>query len=77
MGFLLVIAGVVLNYFGWKLLLTIQDKKVNRHFWAWWTKGDTEEESEGLRIVNGTLFIVALICIGMVLVIAGVASFFV
>jgi hypothetical protein len=52
MGFILVIVGAILNYFGWKLLLSIQDKEVNRHFRA-------------------------LICVGMVLVVAGVASFFV
>ena len=76
MGLLLVIAGVVLSYLGFKLLPRIQDKKVNRYFRAWWTKGATEEDSEGLRVVNGTLYIVALICFGMILVVVGVASFF-
>lgn len=77
MGMVLIMVGIILNYCGWKLLLRISDKRVNRHFWSWWTKGETEEESEGLRIVNGTLFIVALISIGLILVAVGVASFFV
>ncbi len=76
MGILLIILGIVLNYFGWKLLLTVSDKKANRHFRTWWTKGETEEDSEGLRTVNATLFIMTLICIGMVLLIGGVASYF-
>ena len=77
MGFLLVIAGGAMNYFGWKSLLSVQDKKVNRHFRAWWTRGETEGDSEGLRVVNGTLFIISLIGVGLILVVAGVASFFV
>ena len=76
MAILLIILAIVLSYFGWKLLLTVSDKKVNRHFKAWWTKGETEEDSEGLRTVNATLFIMTLICVGMVLLIVGVASFF-
>jgi hypothetical protein len=76
MSLLLIIVGVALNYFGWRLLLSIQDKRVNRRFRAWWTKGESEEETEGLRIVNGSLFIMALIGAGMLLVIAGLVNFF-
>ncbi len=76
MSVLLITAGVALNYFGWRLLLRIQDKEVNRHFRAWWTKGETQEESEGLRIVNGSLFITGLIGVGMLLVVAGVINLF-
>jgi hypothetical protein len=76
MSLLLIIAGAALNYFGWRLLLRIQDRKLNRHFREWWTRGETEEETEGLRIINGSLFITALIGVGMLLIIAGVVNFF-
>ena len=76
MSVLLIIAGVTLNYFGWRLLLRIQEGKLNRHFRAWWTKGETKEDAEGLRILNGSLLITGLIGVGMLLVVAGVVNFF-
>ncbi len=69
--------GVLLNYYGWKMLLKISDKRMTRflRFWPIWLVGNNEDR-EAQRLLNGSLLSVMLIVIGSLLIALGVASFF-
>ncbi|HEV7860045.1 MAG TPA: hypothetical protein VGO91_15615 [Pyrinomonadaceae bacterium] len=82
MSILLIILGAFLVYCGWQLLLHLSDEKVHpffnplRRYGSWWVNRMSKEDAEGLSLVNGVLFGVVVLFIGMVLVLAGLARLF-
>lgn len=60
----------------WRVLLSINNEKTNRHFKSWVSERMNKTDAEGYRISNGVIFSLALSGFGFVLLLIGSLQLF-
>jgi hypothetical protein len=71
---ILILVGLLLMFWGWKIMSTLSETKTNKYFRSWWTERLRKEDTESYRIMNGGLFAVMMFAGGLLCIVLGVGA---
>jgi hypothetical protein len=72
MGIINVLIGLLLLFWGWKIMSTLSETKMNRRFSSWVSERLSTDEAESYRMANGGVFAVMMFAGGLLFIVAGV-----